>query len=134
MMWTITIQGEPVPKGRPRVYRGRAVTPKRTRDYERRVALEARSAGLPRFDRAATLDVQIVGIWSRPLRLQRVRESDDRIPKATRPDVDNLAKAILDGLGAHFDDAQVVRLSVAKFYADRQEGPGVSVSIAIAEE
>jgi len=132
-MWTIKIPGEPTPKGRPRVYRGRAVTPQKTRMYEARVAAAARVADLPRFDREEALEVSITGVWPRPRRLCRVRDPDDRIPKTTRPDGDNLAKAVLDGLGAHFDDAQVVRLTVAKFYADRIEEPGVNVDVGFAE-
>lgn len=131
-MWTFHVAGDPVPKARARVYRGRAVTPAKTKHYERLIAVEALAAGLPRFDREEALHVAITSVWPRPQRLQRLRESDDRIPKATRPDADNIAKAILDGLSAHFDDGQVVRLTVEKFYASRAEGAGIRCDIELA--
>jgi len=131
-MWQFQVTGEPVPKARARVYRGRAVTPARTKNYERSVAVEALAAGVPRFDKQEPLCVHICAVWSRPQRLQRLKEPDDRIPKATRPDGDNVAKAVLDGLQRHFDDGQVVRLTVEKFYASRHEEPSISCTIELA--
>lgn len=52
----------------------------------------------------------------------------------TKPDVDKLARAILDALkydGAVYrDDAQVVRMVVSKDYADADYPPGVEVTLA----
>lgn len=46
----------------------------------------------------------------------------------TKPDVDNYAKAALDGLSrlVYQDDAQIVRLEVEKYYADK---PGMSITV-----
>ena len=51
--------------------------------------------------------------------------------KQTRPDIDKLARAVLDALTGVFfeDDSQVVFLQVEKEYAELGEGPGVEISI-----
>jgi Holliday junction resolvase RusA-like endonuclease len=59
------------------------------------------------------------------------------LPKKTthhikRPDLDKLARAVLDGLtegGAWLDDSQVIRLQVQKVYADEQNLPGCDIEI-----
>jgi Holliday junction resolvase RusA-like endonuclease len=50
----------------------------------------------------------------------------------SRPDVDNLAKAVLDALGdagIWGDDAQVARMVVQKIYVQGTEAPGCTVII-----
>lgn len=53
---------------------------------------------------------------------------DGRISPTTKPDIDNVAKAICDGLNgvAWIDDAQVVSISVWKVYGN---DPGIKVEI-----
>jgi Holliday junction resolvase RusA-like endonuclease len=43
------------------------------------------------------------------------------VPKITKPDVDNLAKSVIDGLNtvAFKDDAQVYKLIVEKYYSEK---------------
>jgi len=56
---------------------------------------------------------------------------------AKRPDIDKLARAVLDGLtegGAWLDDSQVVRLRVEKHYADAPYPPGCTIVIAPMHE
>jgi crossover junction endodeoxyribonuclease RusA len=51
---------------------------------------------------------------------------------AKRPDLDKLARAVLDGLtdgGAWFDDGQVVKLQLAKHYAGEGHPPGCDIEI-----
>lgn len=67
---------------------------------------------------------------------QSVRASAPSRP-TSKPDVDNLAKAVLDALGAWddlpplfwFDDAQVVELRVAKKWADESDREGVLIHL-----
>ncbi len=62
----------------------------------------------------------------------QVRKSAPRFP-GTRPDLDKLARAVLDGLqagGALADDGQVVDLYVSKRYAD---GQGLGAVIELSE-
>lgn len=54
---------------------------------------------------------------------------------ATTPDIDKLARAILDGItagGAIGDDKQIADLRVSKVYCDRGEAPGASIRIELA--
>jgi crossover junction endodeoxyribonuclease RusA len=106
---------EPVPKGRPRAGRGRHYTPKRTRDYERSVAMFARMAGAE----------PIVG----PV---RVEVSFWRSSKR-RCDLDNLVKSVTDALNglAYADDQQIVEL-VARKGLDRAH-PRAVVAITALE-
>lgn len=93
----LVIPGRPVAKGRPRLGRGGTYTPAATREFEALVAWHARAMRL-RLG-GATVHVTIE-LWSRtPL----------------RGDIDNYAKAVLDGLqkgGAIDNDRQVASLQV----------------------
>lgn len=95
-----TIPGRPIGKRRPRVtLRGRRAivyTPKESREYEERVAWEAKAAGVTILQ--GPVSVRIVAY----------------IAGRRRADADNLAKSILDGLNgvAYEDDSQVVTLEV----------------------
>jgi Holliday junction resolvase RusA-like endonuclease len=63
------------------------------------------------------VSIQIVCWFSRPKAHSKKRRST-REPKTTKPDSDNLAKAILDALNeiAYNDDGQAYRLTVEKWY------------------
>lgn len=112
---SFTVDGRPVPKGRPRVTQHGTYTPQRTRDYERRVGwgyvqVSSRRRPDPDAEFAVT----------------RVFHT------ASRADVDNLAKAVLDGLNgvAWKDDSQVVELLSRRVSADRStERAVVTVSV-----
>lgn len=107
MKLEFTIDGiEPVPKERPRVYRGRAFTPKRTRDWEEIVRRAAYDTAL--FDPPFGF-IKLYGPLS--VEIDVVRGTCRRV------DLDNLVKAILDGLnksGIWLDDSQVHRLVATK--------------------
>ena len=99
--WSITINGNPIPKGRPKFYQGHAVTPEATRDYE---ALVKQAAAI---------------CWqgeptAEPVRVElRFWRGDKR-----QADLDNLSKAILDALNgvAWKDDGQIIQLVAYKHY------------------
>jgi Holliday junction resolvase RusA-like endonuclease len=135
---TLTIPGEPVAKGRPRLGRGgRTFTPAKTARYEATVAMLARAVHQGRPPIAGAVEVTMLAVWPRPksrpetASLQTWRTGAAML-KATRPDCDNVAKAILDGLqagGVITDDGQVVRLVVVKHYAAKGEGARVEVRV-----
>jgi Holliday junction resolvase RusA-like endonuclease len=121
--------GAPVPKGRPRLStingHARAFTPAKTRRYEDLIRLEAGRVmeGLDQLQGA--LSVKIRAFIPMPQALAKhktkgpLAEAGDLRP-ITRPDCDNMAKCVdaLNGIVWH-DDAQVVSLTVDKFYSAR---------------
>lgn len=116
---SFSIPGPPVPKGRPRTVRAagkvRTFTPERTRRYERHVGLcclAARPAGWP-------LDAR----YSVTLRVYGARANAD---------LDNVAKAVLDGAEGVLwaNDRQVERVTVERFEA-KPGLPGVAVTAEV---
>lgn len=123
-MIKLTLPLAPQPKERPRLGKaGRIYTPKATAEYEHAVRLCA--AHLPSIEGALRLDA--VFIFTRPKSLK----TPGRAPRTSRPDLDNLLKALCDGLqGALFrDDAQVVEMRAAKVYAAEDEAAHIEVQI-----
>ena len=119
----LTIPLSPVAKARPRVINGRAYTPTATASYERAVKLCA--AHLTPL--SGPIEAEIAFIFPR----LKSATSTAREVKATRPDIDNLIKAILDGLnGLGFsDDGQVVQITASKWYAAADEEAHVEVKL-----
>ena len=108
----VFIPGNPRPKQRPRIGRsGHVYTPRETRQWEATVGWEYKRRRGPRFEGDVSMELEFL------------------YPSARRVDLDNLSKAVLDGLqGVAFeDDSQIVRLTLSK-RVDRQL-PGVWVRI-----
>lgn len=122
-MISFTVAGDPVPQPRPRVStRGgvaRAYVPAKhpVHAYRQAVALAAKLAGLkPITD---PIQVCVVSVFERPKSHTTGRGVlKSRAPRVPRPDVDNLAKAVLDALGDFFNDTLVESLQVSKSYGD----------------
>jgi len=134
----ITIPGQPIPKGRPRVaVRGRravAYTPARTKTYEARVAWAV--ANVTRSELLAPAGVPVrfdaLVVFGRPQRLQAKRHPAGLIPHTCRPDLDNVVKALMDGVGAAgywADDSQVTCLRADAAYAERGQDPRVEITL-----
>lgn len=116
------IEGQPQGKGRPKFTRdGHCFTPKATREYENLIAEEYKAA------KGETLDgyirVNIKAYYKIPkstTKINRGKIEAGIIKPAVKPDIDNVVKAILDGLNgvAYHDDSQVIYVNGEKFYAD----------------
>ena len=135
------VPGTPVGKGRPRATRRGAgvvmFTPEKTADYEALVAATAAAAlaGGMRIGTSQLLDGPLAAMlemqfpvpasWSKARRARALAGVEWHISK---PDADNVAKAVLDACnGVVFrDDAQVVMLTATKQFS---ETPGVRVVI-----
>jgi Holliday junction resolvase RusA-like endonuclease len=121
MAITFSVPGDPVPQPRARVTtRGgfaRAYVPKDhpVHAYRQAISAAARQAGLT--STGEPLSVIIDAVFARPkshLRKSGVKPDAPRLP---RPDVDNVAKAVLDALQDVIgDDTNVGRLVVEKTY------------------
>ena len=121
MSWTFTIDGDPVPQPRPRVStRGgvaRAYVPKThpVHAYRQAIAAAARAASVPAT--SEPLNVVIDAVFARPKSHMNKAGVKATAPRMPRPDVDNISKAVLDGLQEVVgDDKCVARLVVEKSY------------------
>lgn len=83
------------------------------------------------WDVTRPMEVRLVFTFPRPASRIRKRGENPPYPKAGKPDVDNLAKAVLDALNglAWNDDSQVAILYVAKWVGEPGQVPGVTVTI-----
>ena len=133
MMCDFEVEGKPTGKGRPRFKRmGNFVqtyTPANTAEYEKLVRLKFQNAGGVIAENP--VKVEIVAFFTPPKstkKRDRIEMLANRILPEKKPDVDNIAKIILDALNgiAYKDDSQVVELSVKKKYASEAK---VSVHI-----
>lgn len=112
------IPGPPKPKERPRVVRvkGRLVTftPKKSLKYEHLVGMCARSAGVRELEGPVSLDASFY------------------LPTKRRMDLDNLLKAVLDGLNgiAYADDSQVCEVKARR--SVDSENPRAVVTVRAA--
>ena len=138
----IEVSGPPIGKGRPRFTRsGHTYTPQKTKEYERRIHAaawaEMAKHDIDMTDRPVHVDIiafmDIPKSWSKKKRLEA--EYGCISPVGT-PDVDNIAKATLDGLqGTIFkSDAQVTSLRVKKTYCHPDRGPVLYVSVSWTDE
>ena len=123
---TFTVEAEPVAKGRPRarIFNGRVhlYTPPKTKYFEQRVHRAAQRVPLPQI--GVPLRVDIIAICKRPKRLCRKKDPDSLIYRPSKPDGDNVRKAILDGLSNFFDDKQVVSGETVCLYAEKNRDIG----------
>lgn len=114
-----TVYGQPVPKGRPRVYGKRTITPPRTAAYEQLVRLSARVARrhVGRWPIDARYSVQIAAYFG----------------DARARDLDNVAKAVLDAMNGELyaDDSAIDELHIRR-ELDRAN-PRVDVRVSIRE-
>ena len=139
-MIRFTVPGQPVGKGRPRIGKigthARMFTPAKTVGYEDRVRFAAHQAmggGLPLLcPIRATLEIalQIPTSWSKRA---QARAADGVEHPTTKPDMDNVVKAVFDALNGIVwrDDVQVVQLAVRKHYSHT---PGVAVTVETIPE
>lgn len=136
MMITFIVPGQPQGKQRPRVGKignhARLFTPQKTVAYEGLVAHAAHAAmaGRPLLEGPVSvlmnIDCQVPASWSQKKQRDALA---GRITPTTKPDIDNVIKAVFDGLNGVVwkDDAQVTVLSVSKAYSAT---PQVMVSLS----
>lgn len=122
-MIQFNIPGTPVGKGRPRFTgRGKAYTPKTTRNYEKLVQncfhyTKCRAVVRENTPVMMTLTAffPMPRSWSK-----KKRSKMDGRPCLKVPDMDNIEKAVCDALNgvAYPDDKQIFRINAAKYWTD----------------
>jgi len=123
-------KGQPRPKAR--AFKGHAQVYDPGSAYEWKVAVREAVKGLPMLD--GPLDVSLSFNMPRPkahYRTGKFRgQVKDNAPDwhTSKPDVDNLAKAVLDACTGLLweDDTQIARLMAAKIYS---LNPGVAIEV-----
>jgi len=138
-MIEFSIPGKPTAKARARSsWKGGKVqhyTPGKTAAYESTVALFGSQAmgGKPPLDGPLmvhiTAHMPIPASWSK--KKQAMASDGDLLP-TSRPDLDNIIKAVKDGLNeiCWHDDSQIVSVIAHKIYGDK---PMVEVSVSFAD-
>lgn len=115
--FSFEVRGRVIGSARPRVTRFGTYIPQKTRAYRERIRGEFMEAG--GMKRTGPLSVR-VSVF-RELPKSRPKRVDSE-PDTFKPDVDNIAKNVLDALNgiAWDDDSQVVELSVRKYPRSRE--------------
>lgn len=134
------VLGEPKGQPRPRAYSrgGRAgvYDPGTANGWKVMVASQIRELLLSEpFTGPVAVSMRF--LMPRPKRLQRAKDPAGEIPHVTKPDPDNLAKAVMDvcsDLGVWGDDRQVTDLFVQKRYASKDGRAGMHLVIQSLEE
>ena len=110
--YSLEINTRPIPKQRPRLSKFAVYTPKKTLDYENLVAFEWKRRYKDLILKGA---VKLVLVF-----VFKKAKSCKKTLHTQRPDIDNLEKAILDGLNkvAFVDDCQVVEMKSKKVFSD----------------
>jgi Holliday junction resolvase RusA-like endonuclease len=117
----------------------RAYNDERTTTYQGLVCMAAAATGVERFEGPVVL--RVVAVFPRLPSQCRLAKRDGRllggwlagrIPLASKPDFDNIAKAVCDGItraGLWTDDARVVDGRVIKVRAAIDEAPHTEVTV-----
>ena len=127
------IDGEAIPKGRPRFSNGRTYTPKRTTDYEAHVResyfSEYPSPQMP-FGKDDPLEVVANFYFAIPKATpkSKILKFLTVLRPTKRPDLDNLYKSLTDALNGvcYPDDSQIVTAHIHKLWS---ESPKAEITI-----
>ncbi len=129
----IVLVGDPEPTPRLRfTKKGRKYTPDTADAWKHAIGVALLRTGWRRQAEPPTcpFEVRILMYFDRPKYLAKA--SPEALPKGTKPDIDNLIKAILDELksmGVYRDDGQVFSLNVQKLWVAAGANPGARITI-----
>lgn len=133
MWYFFTVPGDPHGKARPRLnkYRGTIHDPAENQKREQHIyRCFVEACGVQRFPEDEQLYIRVTAYYPIPkstTKKKRVEMANHFIRPTVKPDVDNVAKLVMDALQDHrneptkrlyADDKQVVRLVVEKYYSD----------------
>ena len=132
----IFVKGKPRGKGRPRfTARGHIYTDPITRSYENQIAAEYKAQGGEYLGESAIkifIEARYKIPASKSKKTRWAMFKDKLFPKK-KPDIDNVIKAVFDGLNgvAWKDDKQVVELYARKVYSENE---GVLFAAEVKDE
>lgn len=120
-IWLV-IKGKPISKSRPRFTRtGHVYTPQATRQAEQLIENEWIRQTNDRAPHTGPIMIHLQFVFTPPAswpKWKREQAAGGRILHTTKPDVDNLAKLVLDALNGHawIDDSQISCTIATKHY------------------
>ena len=101
----------------------------------------AKKVGAKPIKKPKAVTVTIYAYLKRPQRLKRKSDPKYPIPHTGKPDIDNIAKAVLDALNgiAYEDDSQICKVDASKWYCFNTnlgdiDDPGLNIWIVEYEE
>ena len=126
MIYEFLVPGPITGKARPRMNTrtGKAYTPSKTKNYE----YEIKRWFINKYPNFKTLEtrlkIQIIAYYDIPkstTKKQAEKMERQIISPTKKPDIDNIAKIVLDALNklAYKDDTQITKLEIEKVYADQ---------------
>ena len=150
MKINFSVEGQPIGKARPRVTRTVTYTPAKTSKYEDLVRYTALNSFDGVISKEQPISVKIMAYFQLPKSYSKTRKirclSGEELP-TKKPDIDNIAKIIMDGMnpkmkrnkslhkmvevmrGVYRDDKQVTSLVIKKRYAEHAR-----VDVEISED
>lgn len=128
MLYEFEVPGKITGKGRPRVNTATAIayTPTKTKEYEELVKqyfIIKNRCAKPLEGRLAVTIKAYFGIPKNTSKKQKEEMLNNNISPVKKPDIDNIAKIILDALNrlAFNDDNQIIKLSIEKVYSEEEK-------------
>lgn len=128
MKYELEVPGKITGKGRPRVNTITAIayTPNKTKEYEDLIKqyFIMKFRGIKPLD--GRISVTIKAYFSIPKNTSKAKTEEmlnNTISPAKKPDIDNIAKIILDALNklAFNDDNQITKLNIEKVYSEEEK-------------
>jgi Holliday junction resolvase RusA-like endonuclease len=132
-----TVPGIPIaqPRQRHRVVNGHAqnYTPAKSpvNVYKAAIQLAAKEAFTNPWPHSVSIRLKVLAVFPRPKSRTTKRGPNRRYPHTSRPDWDNIGKAISDCLNGVIwhDDAQICEVEVKKVVAAADESPRTEIEI-----
>ena len=128
MFYEFEVPGKITGKGRPRVNTQTAIayTPSKTKDYEELIKqyFIIKYRGIEPLEGRICVSVKaFVSVPKNASKKEKVEMLAGNISPTKKPDIDNIAKIVLDALNklAFKDDNQVTKLNVEKVYSEDEK-------------
>lgn len=134
---TFKVIGAPVGKARPRFTRtGHTYTPAKSKNYEKKIAQEAwvAMANKKLNPTECSVHLEMDAYLPVPVSWSKKKQNQARMGalRPSKPDIDNIIKAILDGCNKviYNDDAQVHSIRARKLYETYENPPSIDVKVS----
>jgi Holliday junction resolvase RusA-like endonuclease len=132
-VWSNSIPGKPIQLNRPRFSKYGVFHDKKNREAKEHIIdMILQRDPVADIKPHDPISVVITFVHARPKKYLRQKDTIARIPKTTKPDIDNLVKMILDCLQRTpllHDDKQVVMLCASDWWASKFEEPHTEIKI-----